>query len=150
SFGRVWLNGGSAVNLTNSGGSVFLGTRGRGQMTVSNSAVNTDVMIVGNVGPGVGTLTMASGTITGPNGFDVGESSGATGVVWITGGTLVATNADQIIGLSGVGQMSLSNGLVRSRRVLIGEFNVGTFSIAGGTNLISTELQIGSSSAGTL
>ncbi len=136
--------------MTNPGSTIFLGTQGIGQMTLSNGTVNTSATIVGNVGSGVGTLTVAGGTLTAPDGFDVGESGGSTGAVWMTGGTLLATNSNQLIGLSGVGQMTMSNGAVQFRRVLIASSNIGTFTIAGGTNSISTELHIGSSNTGTL
>src|SRR5205823_4129212 len=106
--------------------------------------------VVGNVASGVGTLTMAGGTNNTDVGFDVGENAGSTGAVWVTGGLLMATNDNEIVGLSGVGQMTLSNGVVRFHSLTVGDFNRGTLTIAGGTYSLSSELIIGTANTGTV
>jgi hypothetical protein len=61
----------------------------------------------------------------------------ATGAVWITGGQLTVTNDYCIIGNSGVGQMSISNGTVTAADVFVGNSSnptsSGTLTLAGGT-----------------
>src|SRR5437016_14557261 len=96
----------------------------------------------------MGALTVAGGTATFSGGLMVGEGLRATGSVFITGGQLVVTNQNMVIGSYGVGQMTVSNGLLLAQAMNIGNStgpattngvvvtqggSVGTLTIAGGT-----------------
>jgi adhesin HecA-like repeat protein len=93
----------------------------------------------------MGTMTMAGGIvnvssrlIVGHLGLDV-ASVIATGAVWITGGQLTMTNSYSIIGNSGVGQMSISNGTVTAADVIVANSsNPGTLTLAGGTLTVNS------------
>jgi hypothetical protein len=76
--------------------------------------------------------------------LDVGSSTSATGAVWLTGGQLVTTNGVSI-GLSGVGQMTVSNGTWQAHavQVSVNPGSQGTLTAAGGTSSVYSNLTIG-------
>ena len=149
--GAVWMTGGSAV-LSNT--VVTIGNAGVGQMTVSNADLRIlgSLTTVGNAGGSVGTLTFAGGTNVMTSPLLVGNGVGASGAVWMTDSRLVATNSSTTIGNSGVGQMTVSNGMWLGRNLSLG-VNVGsqgTLTVFGGTNACTGPLIIGGNGIGTL
>jgi autotransporter-associated beta strand protein len=98
-----------AVALVKIGSGTFAitGTNGyTGGTTLSNGT-----LAISNPS-GQGTLTVAGGTNTVSSTLAAGDSAGTTGAVWVTGGRLDAGIQTIILGSSGVGQMSVSNGTV--------------------------------------
>lgn len=98
---------------------LFIGYSDVGTMTMSGSTMDiASKFIVGHIGPQTPAAVVSTGT------------------VWITGGQLTITNPSGscIIGNSGVGQMTMSNGMVTAADVIVGNSsNPGTLTLAGGT-----------------
>jgi hypothetical protein len=159
--GTVWVTGGNLATTNDA----FIGSSGTGQMTVSNGTFAANAVYVGSdpffisgpVGPsgvatgvvagGVsqGTLTAAGGTITLNSSLLVGTDSGATGVVWATGGEIVATNDTTAIGYAGIGRMTVSNGTVQTRGMFVGQLggSQGTLTMAGGVLIALGDVVVG-------
>jgi len=130
--GTLWLTGGE-LNVQQ----IVIGSEsgGSGRMIVSNGMWNVSF---GNVGS-QGTLTIAGGS--GSGSLWIGESSGPAATVWMTGGQWLC---GLLIGLSGNGQMVMSNGLYQGYVVAgvdesegFGYPGTGTVTIVGGTNIFS-------------
>jgi len=119
----VWLTGGQL----NSG--LFIGA---GEMTVSNG-----LWLATQVDVDEGSLTVAGGTTTVSGEFYVGYDLQSTGVVWLTGGQLTMADYPTQLGVSGVGQMTVSNGTWNPSAVDVGVTNgsYGNLTIDGGTNI---------------
>jgi hypothetical protein len=155
--GSVWLTGGELVctniSVTFTNSSQIGRAGGHGQMTVSNGTWRTAMVEVGS--PGRGTLTIAGGTSQVNAKAYIGSLG--TGAVWITGGQLTATNSTTT--LSGVGQLTISNGTWLARHVVIGADDLvrgpgidsggGTLTIVGGTSVITSNLTISVPCLGT-
>jgi hypothetical protein len=129
-----------------------LGVTGPSDCTVSGNANESyQSLYVGDTD--VGTLTMAGGVLNICQQFIVGnqgppfEVTPSVGAVWINGGQLTITNPsiDSIIGNSGVGQMTISNGTVTAATVVVGNntSNPGTLTVAGGVTTILSNLTVG-------
>ena len=122
-----------------------------GTMTLRGAVVNTaNSFVMGGAGR-TAVLNLVGGTNNFISEVDVAAGGNSTGVVWVAGGQLVATNGFFLLGLNGVGQMTVSNG-----NNSIGDMSIGmnggsrgTWTIAGGTNQITTELLIGTGSTST-
>jgi hypothetical protein len=152
--GVVWMTGGQLL-MTNAFDTIEIGLSGVGQMTMSSGTVQVAVLEVGlglGAGLGQGTFTMAGGTNTVLNDFEVGVFTGATGAVWVTGGQLVMTNAQAGIGSSGIGQMTVSNVTVLASNVVVGFsfLSQGTLTVAGGGITLSSFLRAGELGTGTV
>jgi hypothetical protein len=122
---------------------VELGVTSPGDTTVTGNSANDSFEYLYAGYSNVGTFTLNGGAvnvcaqfIVGHEGLDV-SSVIATGAVWITGGQLTMNSEDSIVGNSGVGQMSISNGLVTAADVTVGNSanpsSFGTLTMAGGT-----------------
>jgi hypothetical protein len=126
--------------------SVIVGDFGVGQLTVSNSSLLAQNVIVGHCENSQGTLTIAGGTVSATNltaganayiGLDITDPSlglyvsnaNAIGAIQITGGSLTVTNQSGT-GLLTMGQ--LGNGLLvqSGGSVLADQFALGTASIS--------------------
>jgi hypothetical protein len=112
-------------------------------MTISNGELELRALRVGDNGTGVGTLTIAGGTATIGDYLTVGVFTGSTGTIWVTGGQLVVTNEVILVGQGGTGQMTVSNGTILARDIVLGsETNGlsgrGTLTIAGGDVILFT------------
>ncbi|HUJ72074.1 MAG TPA: glycosyl hydrolase family 28 protein [Verrucomicrobiae bacterium] len=149
-FAGIITNGAQhAVALTKIGTGTFAITGANsytGPTTVSNGT-----LVVSNP-VGQGTLTVAGGTNTVSSNLSVGNAAGTTGMVWVTGGVLDDGLQTISLGVSGVGQMTVSNGTVLAGVVDCG-FNSGsrgTLTMAGGA-LKSSSLAAGlNNSTGTI
>src|SRR5207249_156867 len=85
--GIVWVVGGQ---LTAAPGNLVIGEYGSGELTVSNGLVQAALTDVGSVSGSHGTLTIAGGSLImrSSTRIFIGTRGGATGTVWVTGGTL--------------------------------------------------------------
>ena len=139
STGSVWLTGGQ-LNATNE---TSIGWSGVGQMTVSNGTWAANNVYVGNQFSSLGTLTVAGGTNNLLSALQIAFESFTTGTVWMTGGQLTVTGAT-VVGENGAAQMTVSNGtwLTGAEDVGNGLGSSGTLTIAGGTNKLSSSLEI--------
>jgi hypothetical protein len=142
--GEVWVTDGLVIA---SNGVTTVGFLGRGQITLSNGVWHGFQTVVGRSSGSRGTLTIAGGTHFLNGILDVGLFIAATGSVWITGGELVATNSGAEIGVNGVGQLTISNGVYRTLNVVagLGSAASGTLTFAGGTTELGS-LFLGSNS----
>jgi T5SS/PEP-CTERM-associated repeat protein len=146
--GIVRITGGQ-VAVSN--GLTQIAGRGVGEMIVEGATVWARDVTVALLGGGQGRLTVASGALRTAGAFTVGDQANATGAVWVTGGNLVVTNNNSVIGNSGVGQMIVSNGTMLGKWGYMGTSSgsLGALAIAGGTNTWSSFLRVGYNAAGT-
>ena len=139
SVGEVDMAGGLLVVSNNSSA---IGYSGVGTMNLSGGTWLVNGLIVGDLAGSSGTLNLSgSGVMTTYYQMTFGAISGSTGTVVMTGGLLNATNSnkDIVIGNSGIGIMTVSNGTWLANRAAVG-FNSptngapakGTLTIAGG------------------
>jgi hypothetical protein len=141
STGTVWMTGAQLV-VTN--GDTKIGSSGVGQMTMSNGTWLARRIDVGSSGSSQGTLTIAGGDCFIGGSLFLAFSASASGTVWVTGGQL--TNDSIRIGQLNYGQMTVSNGTVSAKTVLVAGDNFGSrgvWTIAGGTNRVDTSLTLG-------
>ena len=129
-----------------------------GQAIAGSILLSGGTLFVTN-GTQSGVLDVRDGTVTLNNGsltadrlmMDNTCGSGGTAAVWMTGGHLTVTNNSIIVGSSGAGQLTVSNGAWLARDVTVGygTFSAqGTLVVAGGTNLFSSTLSVGSGVSG--
>jgi T5SS/PEP-CTERM-associated repeat protein len=152
--GTISLNN-SSINGTNS--STTIGYSGHGQMTISNGTWLARDITIGQIAGSDGTLTMMACTntvrseLSVPAFFWVGINAGSTGTVWMTGRQLTVDDNtfSVIVGSSGIGQMTVSNGTWLAGSVDLGFSggSQGTLTIAGGTNIFMEYLGLGSESS---
>lgn len=145
------------INLT--GGQFFatndivaIGRYGVGDMTVSNATAVLTNTSVGRHDTGVGTLTIQpSGNVFLVADLSIGRLANATGHVFVNGGLLSLTNDDLWVGRDGVGDLTVSGGIVRAKSMLVGTSEdhtntpVGAVTLTGGTTLIGSNLIVGTS-----
>ncbi len=123
------VDGGELI-LTN--GTIYGGQTHPGGVTLSNGLIFCEDIYIGYNDNG--SMLIDGGTLSVVSLLHVGEDPDSTGVVWMTGGDLLATNNTTFIGNDGVGQMTISNGTVTASRVVVSNSsNPGTLSIQGGT-----------------
>ncbi len=145
--GSVWqLSGQTVINGGN--GSQWGTGGGVGNVTVSNGTMQVVSLFLGRSAGVQSTLTLAGGTLTLSGFWVVGYDAGAGGAIWVSGGTLVATNIATTIGERGEGQMTVSNGVVLAGIVGVGgtDSQRGALTVAGGDMSVYSRLQVGSSS----
>jgi len=133
-------NGGTFL-ATNS--FTFIGEHGPGSFTNSGGIAKFQGLDIGVLSGSSGTLTMLGGTTTVSQQMAVGDNQNATGTVWMLGGQY---NGPMTVGSSGIGRVGMSNGTMNVDNLVLGLTGVGTFTMAGGTNL-SQSVNIGFSSA---
>jgi hypothetical protein len=143
STGTVWVTGGHL--LATSFSNIIGGYGAVGSLVQSNGDVDMVFSeYVGNDAGSEGTLTVAGGTHTVEGGeLTIGNNATAMGTVWVTGGQLETDSA--VIGVAGVGQMSVSNGNWQVEDVSVGAASggQGTLTVAGGMSVVSSDLTIG-------
>jgi hypothetical protein len=155
STGTVWVNDGTIV-ATRSASTIGIG---RGSLILSNGFVHTSSIYVGRI-QGPGNLTVAGGSLRSTGFLDVGVQGG-TGDVFVTGGELVVTNTGAgfaigtiFLGENGLGRMTISNGTVIARNLVIATNDVarGELNLVGGNLVIlsdSNGLLLGQTPQGT-
>ncbi|HUI06625.1 MAG TPA: hypothetical protein VL486_06430 [Verrucomicrobiae bacterium] len=130
-------------------GTLQCGVVGPGDYNISSGQSTIEDLYIGY--RDVGTMTMAGGVVNVLSRLIVGDSGSplATGAVWVKGGQLTVGNSYTVIGNSGVGQMTVSNGLVTLTDVFVAtSSNPGTLTVAGGTWNIYGNLTVGDCNAG--
>ncbi len=126
---------GGDVEILN--GQIYCGKLHPGAMTMSSGTANCQTTYVGY--DSQGTLTVVAGQMTVSSLLEVGFTSGSAGSVWMSGGQLTAASLATTIGNQGVGQMSISNGIVTMADVFVGNSsNPGTLTLAGGTLTVNS------------
>ena len=147
STGAVWICDGASATATNDPS--IVGESGIGTMTISNSTIRMAALTLGKaiLVDTQGTLTVAggmvglTGTLTAGEQGLAGTPAAAKGTIWLTGGQLIATNAPSYIGLTGIGQMDISNGVFLAQAVTVAGAN-STLTIAGG-NVLAGNMALG-------
>ena len=136
----------SQLVVTN--GTMSVGSTSVAQLTVSAGSVRgADVYVTR------GALNVAGGTVTLSAGLLVGAGAGATGTVWVTDGEVAVTGSaydfDIYLGAGGLGQFTLSNGVVRAGSMAVGYWDsaTGLLRVDGGTIQLSSSLVIPAESA---
>ncbi len=143
--GDVWITGGKLVT-TNAAGRVNLGNAGIGQVTISNGTwLAREVRLANSIGLSRGSLTIINGTNWLTSTLSVGEAALATGTVFLAGGQLVVTNASTLIGASGIGDVTMTNGSFIAQSVRVGTNTAarGTWTMFGGSAAVAADLIIG-------
>ncbi len=145
--------------LRQTSGYTVIGYYGSGQLVMSNGAIQASAtnLIPGAVFLGLksganGGLSIPTGNSFAPNHLSLGEETGTTGLVWVTGGQLIATNQClATIGGNGVGQLVVSNGQFSGTHVLVGAGpgSAGTLVLNGGTATLSGGLAVGGAQGAT-
>ena len=127
----------------------LLGLDGSGQLRLLDGTnIFGAVEIGGNPGS-QGTLTVAGGANEIQGSLFLGDCSGATGAVWMTGGQLIVTNRPTIIGHLGDGQVTVSNGTLLASDLRLASENgaAGSLTAAGGTLTVSSRVIMGLTTA---
>jgi hypothetical protein len=142
---QIWIDGSLSLNtgtLANINGRTIVGVTMPAQMTVANGTWLASNVVV-NSG---GTLTLAGGAslLSGSLMLD-STSRSATGTLWMTGGSLVLTNDIIDLGISGVAQMTVSNGTLLASEIALGisAGSWGGLTLAGGTNTFVAPMLLG-------
>jgi T5SS/PEP-CTERM-associated repeat protein len=150
--GTVWVTGGQLIVTNND---LRVGESGIGQLTVSNGTVQSRLFKLGYNAGSAGTLTIAGGTNVTSGELAMGYWLGSAGAIWLNGGALIVTNAPVFPVGSGVGQITVSNGVALLREVVIGTAGAGsarpcgTLTVAGGTVNLSSYLSAGETAVST-
>ena len=156
-----------------SGFLTLIGANGSGQMTWSGATVTIGSLEIGadggSIGPATnilvhtgsqGTLTMVGSTVNVQGPLLVGAGIEATGVVWMTGGQLTATNSPEFIGTWGDGVITISNGNWTGNSMLLGMYfyvatntmpillGQGSLNLDGGSATLYSNLVLGNCPTG--
>ena len=141
--GVVRITGGQ-LDVTN----VFLtliGGNGSAQHVWSNATISVGPLEIAAGAGSPCTLTVAGGMARILGAVEIGVGAGATGMVWITDGQVVATNAPVYIGSYGFGLITMSNGTWLGRDMIVGSQtgSLGQVTQEGGTISLSSQLLLG-------
>ena len=136
--GLLTIAGGTTAVNSNIIAGVFSNANGviqvtGGNLTVTNQSA-TGQLVVGQFGNG--TLVQNGGSVT-VDSLAIGSGMSSSAVVCCT--NIIVFNV-------GVGQTTISNGLLLTRRLLVGASSQGTFAIVGGTASSSSNVTVGVSS----
>jgi hypothetical protein len=128
---------------------------GPGQGMIQSGTWINHVLVVGDTAGSHATFTMNGGTVTllsAVTPFAVANSVNSTGTVVISGGFLNSTNGFADIGVSGAGQLTLSNATWLSGIMFVGDTIAaqGTLTVADGGNLIAAAVLPGDNGIGTV
>ncbi len=138
--GSVLVTGGQLV-VTNS--FTYIGFFGNGVMTQSGGDT---LLASGYVGEGAGSQGMLnlSGGTNQMLQSRIGDLTGSTGSVWVTGGLLLTANSGTIVGNSGIGSVTLSNGQWTAGAVTLGNAatGLGALNVDGG-QVVATSVLAG-------
>jgi T5SS/PEP-CTERM-associated repeat protein len=148
-----------AVNIT--GGQfiatnrlVAIGHKGDGTMTISNATVTLTNVSVGRHPGATGTLAINSnGNLYCLDALSIGRFVNSVGHVVVAGGRLSLLNDDIWVGRGGSGDLTVSDGTVRSKSLFVGvssaetvtNYPSGLLTLAGGNTILSSNLLVGSS-----
>jgi hypothetical protein len=149
SNGILVVNGfdqvGGDLSWTNIGSAMYCGYAHPGAYALSNGNSSCQDLYVGY--DNAGTMTIAGGAMSILSCLTVGHLGApcvSTGAVWITGGQLSVPNNYTIIGNSGAGRLTISNGTMTAVTLIVGNgSNPGTLTVAGGTMTLLSGLTVG-------
>src|SRR5262249_30995536 len=111
--GVVEMTGGRLLVVNNLTNITRVGDEGAGTMIVSNASALVGDVSVARHETSVGTLVLRdAGTFDATDDISIGRFGGATGLVFVAGGQLSASNHSVWVGREGVGELVVSNGLV--------------------------------------
>lgn len=116
------------------------------------ATMNAAEVFIGATAGGTGVLNIGAGsTLTLSSFLSPGDQLGATGLVWVTGGTLIVTNHDTFLGWDGIAQMTVSNGTFLTTQLFCPSHAGarGTLTIVGGTVRLSSVLAVGDNAGAT-
>ncbi|HXI83470.1 MAG TPA: thrombospondin type 3 repeat-containing protein [Verrucomicrobiae bacterium] len=123
SYNEGILDGGT-IDATNA--DMFAGQTHAGEFISSNGVATVRSAFIGF--DNLGSMTEVGGTLNVLSNLVVGTSLGATGIVTMTGGSVFVTNGvfavgngGSLLSTGGVGHVTLSNGVVESASILIGD-----------------------------
>ncbi len=138
--GRTEIREGGTVRVLHR---VLAGLSGPGDLRVRGGVLEADSLSL-SLGR-ASTLTLSAGRVEVARLNYIAGGLSGTGIVWISGGSLLNTNAnaETRIGSSGVGRLTLSNGLFAARWANVGVFGTGTLSIHGGTFAAQSPFEVG-------
>jgi len=142
SQGSLLVANGSMFVVTNGstdiGGEIDSGAT----LAVSNASFHAaDVYL-----SGFAELMINDGTVTLNGQLTIGLGDEAAGYVSLDGGVLGVTNATTYVGFENSGELLVSDGLFLARDVDVGPSRAtGTWTINGGTSIVTSNLQLGSS-----
>jgi filamentous hemagglutinin len=124
--GSVWMSGGQ---LTANGNTTTIGDQEAGQFNLSGGTVQVSTLVVGTSGApgGVGTLTVAGGALTANAGLIVG-----TGTVWVSNSGQLLVPSSLVIGSNGIGQLTISSGLVQANSLVLTNGAQSQIALVGG------------------
>lgn len=124
-----------------------------GSLTPGSTIAHDQTIFAVGAGPVPATLNIARGIHLYVDGLYVGTTATSTGTVWMTGGSLAVTNGSNDLRLGnmgGSGRLVMSNGTMRTKFLTVGgPFSTGTFTMAGGTNLVSVSMFVADSTSST-
>src|SRR5438477_819841 len=152
--GLVFMTGGQIQVPNQFTNTTRIGNYGIGQMVVSNATLLIPNVSVGRHDGSSGLLTLQDKAIAVfDDDLSIGRFSGATGNVVVAGGQLITTNQPIWVGREGVGQLTVSDGTVRGTSLLVAAVPTntasGTFTVAGGSVMLSSNLILGDASIST-
>ncbi len=136
--GSATVRNGGVLAASNT--SLRVGSAGIGSLTVQGGTLLVSNLTAGALNGSQGTLTLAGGTNQIFGMLLTANLGAATGAIWLTAGQLVATNFGPVIGHFGPGQFTMSNGTFLARNLTVGNAagSRGTFTVAGGTNTLTS------------
>lgn len=152
--GVVEMTGGRLVVVNNLTNIMRIGDDGTGTMIVSNATASVGNVSVARHDKAFGTLVLRdTGAFDATDDISIGRFGGATGLVFVAGGRLSASNQTVWVGREGVGTLVVSNGLVAAdtMRVAVPPTNGsrGVVTLAGGVTILSSGFLLGDGSVST-
>jgi hypothetical protein len=154
---NLTVNSGGAVKLTNS--ALVVNNRSVGLFAVDGAMTldgDSSLVVSGRIEVARatnGNLTVNNGTVTAQVGLFAGESSGATGTVWVTGGQMLINgqNGSVLGSAGGAGQVTISNGTMQVVSFFVGRSSgaESTITVPGGTLELLTFCRVGADAGGT-
>jgi hypothetical protein len=148
STGVVEVAGGT-IQVANHGTNVMrIGDEGFGRMVISNGVVQVGDVSIARHTNALGALTIyTNGSFLGSDDISIGRFPGSTGVLFMAGGFLAATNHPLWIGREGNGRLDMSNGVLLASALHVAAVATntaqGAVTLSGGSIVLSSNLLIG-------
>jgi len=146
--GLVEMTGGRLLVANNLTNIMRIGDDGTGTMIMSNASALVGDVSVGRHDQAVGTLVLRdAGAFDTTDDISIGRFGGATGLVFVAGGRLSASNQTVWVGREGVGELVVSNGLVAADTMRVAALSTngsrGSVTLAGGITRLSEHFLLG-------
>ena len=152
--GVVEMTGGRLVVVNNLTNIMRIGDDGIGTMIVSNATASVGNVSVARHDQALGTLVLHDfGAFDATDDISIGRFGGATGLVFVAGGRLSASNQTVWVGREGVGELVVSNGLVAADAMHVAvpptNGSRGSVLLAGGLTKLSDHFLLGDGTIST-